>query len=800
MHSRARAAGPGVESRAPCHPRRPRRRRAPRPALRRRASPAPRARAAGDVRIEGDVTYEPGTGPRPRRTERRLRRGAVVLRARSAHVGPGHAARSAPRAACSSPIRRASSPRTRSARSSAARGEAEGVVAFVKDQPVGSLRAATADEARPRRAQPAHLLGASGCAATRDGRLRLDGARLTLCDCPGGARAVVGGDARARRTSSREARDPVLAGPPRHAALPVRRPPGPGPRPARGSTCRSAIGSRGSSCRRSAPPARRGFGDRRSRSSHARPERRRDAHAGVRVRPRRTTSSKRQARGARARARGSSCAGRPAGGADGPARARLARTTSTASRGGEGGDRFALIGAHAQRLGAATTLARGAAARGRSGLGARHRRPTCSPGACRTARSDVLLSHRRDALVARGGRELPPAAPAAGIGASAHRRPRYGTFPPGRTGRSAPTWASRAAGARPRRRSCPIAAGPAPALRARRRRALRAARRASLDVARAAPATTRADARAEVALPAPPRRRAHARALRRAAPRSATRSTTARTRRASAWGVAGAVARRPRSRAASARSATRSRRASSGAPAPASPATRSRSPAYDAFDRTGSGLLSAARRARSSQLRAAVETRLDGRRRGRRSGSSSGRTATCAAGRFAETFAALAVAAGPFAADARARFFAVDGRAEPGHAAADPVVVSTGSPSSRAGVARPGPARRRASAPASSRSGPAARGRSSPASTRSSTSAARPLDAAASATAGARAAVGGARRSGTTRSFPGRAAFVRAARRPASARRALGRSSSTPRASPGSRPATASGSSPWSRG
>jgi LPS-assembly protein len=85
-------------------------------------------------------------------------------------------------------------------------------------------------------------------------------------------------------------------------------------------------------------------------------------------------------------------------------------------------------------------------------------------------------------------------------------------------------------------------------------------------------------------------------------------------------------------------------------------------PAYDPFDQASAGLLSAAPGA-FQQLRAAVETRLEGR------GATAARAVVgqdldLRAGRLAETFAALAVAAGPISADARASFF-LDGRGAP---------------------------------------------------------------------------------------------------------------------------------------
>ena len=85
--------------------------------------------------------------------------------------------------------------------------------------------------------------------------------------------------------------------------------------------------------------------------------------------------------------------------------------------------------------------------------------------------------------------------------------------------------------------------------------------------------------------------------------------------------------------------------------------------AYDHLDRSRIGLLSASPGV-FQQLRASVETRLE-------TASATalrlelGQDADLRAGRFAEAFTALAVTAGPFTGDARARFFTFDGRPGP---------------------------------------------------------------------------------------------------------------------------------------
>ena len=138
-----------------------------------------------DVRIEGDVTYQPGTDRLLIENGAVLRRGAVTIRARSATYDPETGeVRAAGGVLLTDP--------TRAIRADAVRAvlggewEAEGVVAFVKDVPVdlGSLDTIEAARARGR-----NRLSFSGSHLKGDpeGRFRLDDARLTLCDCQGGA-------------------------------------------------------------------------------------------------------------------------------------------------------------------------------------------------------------------------------------------------------------------------------------------------------------------------------------------------------------------------------------------------------------------------------------------------------------------------------------------------------------------------------------------------------------------------------------------------------------------------------------
>jgi LPS-assembly protein len=86
-------------------------------------------------------------------------------------------------------------------------------------------------------------------------------------------------------------------------------------------------------------------------------------------------------------------------------------------------------------------------------------------------------------------------------------------------------------------------------------------------------------------------------------------------------------------------------------------------PAYDALDRAQGGLLSASPGS-FQQLRAAIATRLEGAR-ATVARAELGQDVDLADGRFAETFASGAFAVGPLAADARVRFFGIDGRGTP---------------------------------------------------------------------------------------------------------------------------------------
>ncbi|HEY6098181.1 MAG TPA: hypothetical protein VIW03_02045, partial [Anaeromyxobacter sp.] len=154
-----------------------------------------------DVHIEGDVTFQPGAGTILVEHGAVLRRGAVTIRARSATYDPATGeVRATGGVLLTDP--------TRAIRADAIRAvlggdwEAEGVVAFVKDVPVDLGAVDTIEAARLR---GRNRLSFSGSRLRGDpaGRFRLDDARLTLCDCPGGcAPSSPGRCSASRRVSS----------------------------------------------------------------------------------------------------------------------------------------------------------------------------------------------------------------------------------------------------------------------------------------------------------------------------------------------------------------------------------------------------------------------------------------------------------------------------------------------------------------------------------------------------------------------------------------------------------------------
>ncbi|HSD21645.1 MAG TPA: LPS-assembly protein LptD [Anaeromyxobacter sp.] len=156
------------------------------PAAPERRAPAG-ALPAGNVQVEaGSVSYEPGTGRYLLEGGAVLRRGAVVLRARTARYDP----------ATSEVVATGDVLLTDATRAVAADGvtavlggpfEAKDVVAFLKDGPVVLGETESIDAARRVGRNRLSLSGRS-MRGDRSGRLKLSGARLTLCDCgPGHA-------------------------------------------------------------------------------------------------------------------------------------------------------------------------------------------------------------------------------------------------------------------------------------------------------------------------------------------------------------------------------------------------------------------------------------------------------------------------------------------------------------------------------------------------------------------------------------------------------------------------------------
>jgi LPS-assembly protein len=143
------------------------------------APPAP----APDVRIEGDVTYEPGTGHVLIENGAVLRRGAVTVRARSATYDPATGeVRAAGGVLLTDPLRAIHADSIRAVLGG--EWEAEGIVAFVKDVPVDLGSVETIEAAR-RVGRNRVSFSGSRLEGDPEARFRLDDARLTLCDCPG---------------------------------------------------------------------------------------------------------------------------------------------------------------------------------------------------------------------------------------------------------------------------------------------------------------------------------------------------------------------------------------------------------------------------------------------------------------------------------------------------------------------------------------------------------------------------------------------------------------------------------------
>jgi LPS-assembly protein len=594
------------------------------------------AEPAGDVRVTADeVRYDVGTGKVLLEGNAVVQRGPVVLRARSASFDPEtNEVRASGGVLLTDATRVISADAIRAVLGG--EFEAEGVLAFVKGEPADLSGLRTMDEAR-RAGWNRLTFSGERLRGRQGGSLRLTNARLTLCDC--GADRAPSWDVSAReadvvpgkRAILRVVRIRIVDQPipivivpwlylplaDRQSGLLI---------PVVGSTYSSSFSiaqplyltlGRSADATLTAEYA---FGI--SRSDVA------DGHAAVR------------GPGARLELRWA-----PAERAEG--RFELAWLHDLdAEPGGEGGDRWALEGAHAQRLGQRTALVTDVRLAG-DAVWVRDIVPDELGRRVPHRRSDLLASHRREAVVAEvAGSYLQPLEPEA----IPTTGPAYGTLGAG-LGVSS-RWGGATA------TLLPVPFGP---LRlSGRAAAVRFAPATSgLDVVQR-PGVTRADARAEIAAPllvggaftvAPFVRGA---ALGYGFDEGADPA-------GSAWAVAGAVVETEVSRRfGKLRHAIAPRlewRAGTDAAGEVLAF-----PAYDSYDRSNAALLSAAP-GPFQQLRATVETTLEG------PGTGFGRALLgqdldLREGELAETFAAVTVAAGPVSADARASFFA-NGRDEP---------------------------------------------------------------------------------------------------------------------------------------
>jgi LPS-assembly protein len=597
----------------------------------------------GDVQIEGEVRYNPGTGRLVVENGAVVRRGDVVVRARSATYDPATGEVSAVGNVLLTDA-------TRVIAADAIRAvlggdfEAEGVVAFVKDAPVDLGAAAGLDEARR---TGRNRLSFSGPRLEGDsaGRFQLHDARLTLCDCPGG-------DAPSWEVSARKA--DVIPG--RRAILswPVLR-----------VTPRFLLLDRPIPVL-VLPWLYLPLADR--QTGLLLPEIRSVQGTGLAlaqplfVTLGRSADATLTADYAFGRARADVAAGKPA--VRGPgARLELRWAPAAGAEGrvevawihdlddepgGEGGDRLAIQGEHAQRLSDRTSL-RGSLRLTSDPVWVRDfaRSDDDPRGKLPYRRSDVLLSRAGDALVLEAGASyLQPLRPGGYVEGEDS-----GVFGAGLD--AASRWPAAAA------TIVPLGVGP---LRLSGRAG--AARFAPVSGAvdhTGRPAATRADAGLELSLPLLLGRAISlAPYVRGAAAGYAFEAD--RDAEGSAWAIAGAVLGTEVSRRFGAlRHAVAPRlewRAGTDVAG-----DRLGWLAYDALDRTGSGSLASGPAGPWQQLRGAVETRLAGER-GDLARLEVAQDLDLRSGRFAETSVAAALALGRVSFDGAARFFAVDGRGE----------------------------------------------------------------------------------------------------------------------------------------
>ncbi len=612
------------------------------------AVPAVPPGMAGDVQVSADrLTYEGASGRVLLEGNAIVRRGAVVVRARSISWDPTtDEVRASGGVLLTDPTRVLSADAVRAVIGGEI--EAEGVLAFVKDRPVDLSGLRTAAEAA-RTGRNRLTFSGERLHGTAEGRIRLTGARVTLCDCPGGAppswevtareadiipgkRAILRGSV--LRITPRflfvERTVPVLPLPWLYLPLGERQ----------SGILLPFVGSTGASGFSVAEPLYLTLG--RSADATLTPEyafgrKRADVAAG---------NPAVRGPGARLELRWA-----PAEAAEG--RVELAWLHDLdAEPGGESGDRWALSGVHGQRLGERTALAAALRLAG-DPVWVRDSTPDQLGQSVPYRRSDLLVSHRRDAVVVEAfasyDQPLLPAGEITGV--------RYGLL--GADVGVASRWGSAAAAL------VPIPAGPL-RLSARAGAARFGPAAGGLDAV-GRPAATRADARAEIEAPILLGTVLSVSPFVRGAALGYA-FDDARDPAASAWGVAGAtVATEISRRFGRLRHAIAPRlewRAGTRAEGDVIPF-----PAYDALDRSTAGIVPTGIGS-FQQLRAAIETRLDaeGTELLR---AEMGQDMDLSAGRLAETFAVLAAAAGPVRADARASLFA-DGRSGPTPAARIP--------------------------------------------------------------------------------------------------------------------------------
>lgn len=608
------------------------------------------ASGVGDVRIEGDVTYQSGTGRLLVENGAVLRRGPVVIRARSATFDPATGeVRAAGRALLTDATHVIAADGIRAILGGAV--EAEDVVAFVKDEPVDLAPVTTLDAARHLGRNRLSFSGAH-LRATPAGRFRLDGARLTLCDCPSGG--APSWEVTARRADVVPGDRAILSWAvlrvtPRflfvHRPVPVLVLP----------WLYLPLGDRQSGLL--LPEVRSTYATGFALAVPLFVTLGESADATLTAEYAFGRTGGDVAKGA-VRGPGARLELRWAPAVDAAGRLELAFVHDLdAEPGGAGGDRFALTGAHAQRLSARTTLRSELALYG-DPVWVRDLTPDVLGRTSPYRRSDVLVSHRRDALVLEASASyLQPLRP----GGRVPGEP-YGPFG---ADVGVPSRAPAASAI-----VLPFGAGPL--LASARVGATRFASLSGADDPEGRPAAERADGRLELSLPlllggavtfAPYVRGAAA----------AYAFETARDSAAGAWGVAGAVLGTEFSRRfGTLRHSVAPRvewRAGTGLAGDALGWL-----AYDARDgaalRTGAaGPLPVALPERWQQLRVAVESRLsvDGADLVR---VELGQDLDLRRGRFAETFAAATLAAGRLGLDASARFLAVDGRGDPAEPAA----------------------------------------------------------------------------------------------------------------------------------